>query len=54
MACAHVLAQAMPLCCEAHEDEFKTEFLRILSDCVDQERDAAEGEGDGDAPSQVH
>jgi hypothetical protein len=56
MVCAHVLAQVMPLCCEAHEDEFKAEFLRILSDCADQERAAAEGEGgaDGDAPPQVH
>ena len=58
MVCAHVLAQLMPLCCEAHEDEFKTEFLQILSDCVDQERDvaadAADAEGDGGAPPQVH
>jgi hypothetical protein len=55
--CAHVLAQVMPLCCEAHEDEFKAEFLQILNDCVDQERDvadAAEPEGDGGAPPQVH
>jgi hypothetical protein len=52
MVCAHVLAQVMPLCCEAHEDEFKAEFLQILGDCVEHERDAAEGEGgaDGDAP----
>jgi hypothetical protein len=56
MVCAHVLAQVMPLCCEAHEDEFKTELLRILSDCADQERAAAEGEGeaDGDATPRVH
>jgi hypothetical protein len=57
MMCAHVLAQVMPLCCEAHEDEFKTEFLQILSDCVDQERelaDAADAEGEGRAPPQVH
>ena len=57
MVCAHVLAQVMPLCCEAHEDEFKREFLQILSDCVDQERDvadAADAEGDGGAPPQVH
>jgi hypothetical protein len=55
--CAHVLAQVMPLCCEAHEDEFKAEFLQILSNCVDQERDAAdaaEAEGDAGAPPQVH
>jgi hypothetical protein len=56
MVCAHVLAQVMPLCCEAHEDEFKAEFLRILSDCVDQERETADAEEgrDGDAPPQVH
>ena len=57
MVCAHVLAQVMPLCCEGHEDEFKTEFLQILSDCVDQERDvadAADTEGDDGAPPQVH
>jgi hypothetical protein len=56
MVCAHVLAQVMPLCCEAHEDEFKAEFLRILGDCVDQERDAADAEegGDGGASPQVH
>ena len=57
MVCAHVLAQVVPLCCEAHEDEFKTEFLQILSDCVDQERDvpdAADAEGDDGAPPQVH
>jgi hypothetical protein len=52
--CAHALAHAMPLCCEKHEDEFKAEFLRVLSDCIAEERDAAEAEGDGDAPPQVH
>jgi hypothetical protein len=58
MVCAHVLAQDIPLCCEAHEDEFKADLLRVLSDCTAQERDAveaeAEGEGDDDAPPQVH
>jgi hypothetical protein len=56
MVRAHVLAQVMPLCCEAHEDEFKAEFLQILGDCVEQERAAADGKGgaDGDAPPQVH
>ena len=60
MVCAHVLAQVIPLCCEAHEDEFKAELLRVLSDCTAQERDVveaeaeAEGEGDDDAPPQVH
>jgi hypothetical protein len=60
MLCAHALAHAMPLCCEKHEDEFKTEFLRLLGDCMAQEREfeeiAAEAEGGGDdgAPPQVH
>jgi hypothetical protein len=58
MVCAHAFAHAMPLCCEKHEDEFKAEFLRVLSDCIAQERDAveaeAEGEGDDAAPPQVH
>ena len=50
-----VSAVAMPLCCEKHEDEFKAEFLRVLSDCIVEEREAAEAEGDdGDAPPQVH
>ncbi len=60
MVCAHVLAQVIPLCCEAHEDEFKAEFLRLLSDCIAQEREfrenvaEAEGQGDDAAPPQVH
>jgi hypothetical protein len=62
MVCAHVLAQVIPLCCEAHDDEFKAELLRVLSDCTARERDAvkaeaeaeAEGEGDDPAPPQVH
>ncbi|HWZ73754.1 MAG TPA: hypothetical protein VN326_20035 [Casimicrobiaceae bacterium] len=55
VVCAHVLAQVIPLCCEKHEDEFKSELLRVLSDCAAQERDAAEAEGEGDAtPPQVH
>ena len=56
MVCAHALAHAMPLCCEKHEDEFKAEFLRVLSDCAAQERDAAEAEGEEDdaTPPQVH
>jgi hypothetical protein len=54
MACAQALAHAMPLCCEKHEDEFKAEFLRALDNCMAVKRDAAEGEGDGDAPPQVH
>ncbi len=56
LVCAQALAHAFPLCCEKHEDEFKAEFLRVLSDCLDGERDAAEAEGDGegDPPPQVH
>jgi hypothetical protein len=58
MVCAHALAQVIPLCCEKHEDEFKSELLRLLSDCIVQERgfeeNAAEAEGDGDAPPRVH
>ena len=54
MVCAHALAHAIPLCCEKHEDEFKAEFLRVLSDCTAEERDAAEAEGDDEAPPQVH
>ena len=56
MVCAHVLAQVIPLCCDKHEDEFKSELLRVLSDCAAQERDAAEAEGEEDdsTPPQVH
>jgi hypothetical protein len=32
--CARALAEVAPNCCEAHQDEFKAEFLRVLSDCV--------------------
>ena len=49
-----VCAQVIPLCCEKHEDEFKSELLRVLSDCTAQERDAAEAEGDDDTPPQMH
>ena len=53
-----VCAQVIPLCCEKHEDEFKSELLRLLSDCIVQEREleenAAEAGADGDAPPQVH
>jgi hypothetical protein len=56
MLCAHVLAEVVPDCCEAHQDEFKADFLRALSDCVTirQEEDAAEADEDGAAPAQVH
>lgn len=41
---------------EKHEDEFKAEFLRVLNDCIVEERDAAEAEGgaDDDMPPQMH
>jgi len=56
LVCAQALAHAFPLCCEKHEDEFKSEFLRVLNDCLDGERNAAEAEGDGegDPHPQVH
>lgn len=32
--CAHALASVVPDCCEAHEDEFKAEFLPVMNECV--------------------
>jgi len=56
--CARALAEVVPNCCEAHQDEFKAEFLRVLSDCVAirQEQDAAEAgrDEDDDAHTSVH
>jgi deoxyxylulose-5-phosphate synthase len=54
--CAHALAGVVPNCCEAHQDEFKAEFLQALGNCVaiQQEQDAAEADEDDDAPAQVH
>jgi hypothetical protein len=54
--CVHALAAVAPNCCEAHQDEFKAELMRALGDCValQQEQDAAEADGDGDAPPHVH
>ena len=45
--------------CEKHQEEFKGELLRVLSDCVEivrQERDAAEADQnrDSDAHPPVH
>ena len=43
--CARVLATVVPDCCDKHQEEFKGELLRVLSDCVEivrQERNAAE------------
>ena len=55
--CAHALAEVAPNCCEAHQDEFKAELLRLLNECVAsrEEQDAAEADGDDDVhPPQVH
>ena len=56
MLCAHALAAVAPNCCEAHQDEFKAESLRVLGDCMalQEEQDAAEADGDGDTPPHVH
>jgi hypothetical protein len=45
-----------PLCCEAHEEEFRTELLQMLRECVEmqEEQDAAVADESGDAPAQVH
>jgi hypothetical protein len=48
--CAQALVVVVPDCCEAHQDEFRAEFLRVCV-AVQQEQDAAEADGDGeDAP----
>ena len=54
--CARVLAEVVPNCCEAHQDEFRAEFLRVLGDCVAirQEQEAAEADDGGDVHPQVH
>ena len=54
--CARALADVAPNCCEAHQDEFKAEFLRVLGDCIAirQEQEAAEADEDDDAHRQVH
>jgi hypothetical protein len=56
MLAAHALAAAAPTCCEAHQDEFKTEFLRALGDCIaiQQEQAEAEEAEDGDTHTSVH
>jgi hypothetical protein len=38
--CAQIIARVAPLCCEQHQDEFKAEFLRMLSDCIALEQEA--------------
>lgn len=54
--CASALATVVPDCCEAHQDEFKAEFLRVLNDCVAawQDAEAAEAVVDDDDVHQVH
>ena len=54
--CARALAEVAPNCCEGHQDEFKAEFLRVLSECiaVRQEQDEAEGGEDDEAHTSVH
>ena len=49
------LSEVAPTCCEAHQDEFKAEFLRVLNDCLAarQEQEAAEAPEDDDV-HQVH
>jgi hypothetical protein len=55
--CAHAIAAVAPLCCEAHQDEFKADLLQAVGECVEiiqQEQDAAEADGDGAAHTSVH
>ena len=54
--CAQALAAIAPICCETHQDEFKTELLRVLGDCVAiwQEQEEAEAGGDDEAHTSVH
>jgi hypothetical protein len=55
--CAHALAAVAPLCCEAHQDEFKADLLEAIGECVEiiqEEQDAAEADTDDDAHTSVH
>ena len=56
--CARTLAEVAPNCCEAHQDEFKAELLRVLGECiaVQAEQDAAEAVEDEENvhPPRVH
>lgn len=56
MICASALAGAAPICCDMHQDEFKADFLRILSDFIamQAEEDATEGDENGDASPHLH
>jgi hypothetical protein len=52
--CARALAEVVPNCCEAHQDEFKAEFLRVLSDCVAVRQEQDEDEAADDEDDDVH
>ena len=54
--CAQALSAIAPICCETHQDEFKAEFLQVLSGCVAirQEQEEAEAGGDDEAHTSVH
>jgi hypothetical protein len=54
--CVRALAEIAPTCCEAHQDEFKAELLRVLGDCVAirQEQEEAEAGEDDEAHTSVH
>ena len=55
--CAHALAAVAPLCCEAHQDEFKADFLHALGECIavqQHEQDAADAAEDADPHTSVH
>ena len=55
--CASALALVVPDCCEAHEDEFKAEFLRVLNECVAARREAEAAEAaedEDDVQTSVH
>jgi hypothetical protein len=52
--CARALADVAPNCCEAHQDEFKAEVLRVLSDCVAIRQEQDEAGGDDEAHTSVH
>jgi hypothetical protein len=52
--CAHAIAAVAPLCCEAHQDEFKAEFLRALGDCIAIQQEQAGADEDDDTHTSVH
>jgi hypothetical protein len=44
---AHALAATVPNCCEAHQDEFKADFLQMLGECVAEQQKERDGRGGG-------